>query len=393
MSLLAASREGAQRLVRPEETLRRIEAARVACGITRCADVTGLDELGIPVYCAIRPGARVQQVSNGKGLTRDHARVSALMEAIELWHAEEAPPGGFVRTSAGELRSQGVAFLDPRRLAASDTQVHWDEARRVDWSEGRDLEGGERVLVPGSFVSFVGTPRLHATSTNGLASGNHVVEATLHALYELVERDAAAELLGSQVLPIRERCRVLDLASIRMPLLADAVERIQRSGSRLVVLAVPSPVPVYTFWAVLMNPSSWISGSTFNTGWGTHLDVGVALARAVTEAAQSRATMIHGAREDVLAKAVFRDAVQARSTKAWRFFEELRPDTTLEALLDPAVEGSDDLESNLTFLVRRLTAAGHRLVRCDLTRPDLGVPVVKVVSPTLRLRQETAPGG
>ena len=57
-------------------------------GISRLADVTGLDRIGIPVVMACRPNARSLAVSQGKGLDRDAARASALMEAIELYHAE-----------------------------------------------------------------------------------------------------------------------------------------------------------------------------------------------------------------------------------------------------------------------------------------------------------------
>src|SRR5438093_1523690 len=53
---------GTHRLVAPEDTLARITPHLAACGITRCADVTGLDRLGIPVYCAIRPRTRTIQV-------------------------------------------------------------------------------------------------------------------------------------------------------------------------------------------------------------------------------------------------------------------------------------------------------------------------------------------
>ena len=57
-------------------------------GITRLADVTGLDRIGVPVFQAIRPLSRSVSVSQGKGLDPDAARASALMEAVETWHAE-----------------------------------------------------------------------------------------------------------------------------------------------------------------------------------------------------------------------------------------------------------------------------------------------------------------
>ena len=93
-SLIPAYTHGTHRLAPPEETFARITPYLQSCGITRCAEVTALDvDLGVPTYCAIRPAALVLQTTNGKGLTSISARVSALMEAIELHHAEQpAPP-------------------------------------------------------------------------------------------------------------------------------------------------------------------------------------------------------------------------------------------------------------------------------------------------------------
>ena len=57
-------------------------------GITRLANVTGLDRIGIPVVQAVRPNSRSLSVSQGKGVDMDSAKASAMMEAFELWHAE-----------------------------------------------------------------------------------------------------------------------------------------------------------------------------------------------------------------------------------------------------------------------------------------------------------------
>jgi ribosomal protein S12 methylthiotransferase accessory factor len=70
------------------ETLVRLESQKHRFGITRIAVVTGLDRVGIPVAMATRPNSRSVAVSQGKGLTLADAKVSALMEAIEIWHAE-----------------------------------------------------------------------------------------------------------------------------------------------------------------------------------------------------------------------------------------------------------------------------------------------------------------
>ena len=239
--------------------------------------------------------------------------------------------------------------------------------------------------MPASAVCFHRRPHLHVTTTNGLASGNHTTEASLHGLYEVIERNAAAELLGHKRIPIQEKCRVLALDSIDDPDLRGILDRIAAADSQLVVLQVDSSVPVPTFWAVLLSEDSLISGSTFNTGWGTHLDPAVAFVRAVTEAAQSRATMIHGSREDCLAKPVFRDAVTTRSSTAFQYFKSLRGNITWDALV-AGHPVSGDLAEHHATVIDLLARAGHRqVVCCDLTKPAIGISVVKVLVPSLRL--------
>lgn len=379
--------QGTWRLCSPEDTLARISPHLQRCGITRCADVTQLDNMGVPVYCAIRPTAAVLQVSNGKGLTHASAKVSALMEGIEFFHCENPDPARLQVHSMRALRAAGTAFVEPATIAGFLDSSYCADDYRMEWTPAQSLVTGNTVQVPASAVFFHRAPSLHMTTTNGLASGNHLLEATLHALYELIERDAAAGLLGQARIPIKEKCNVVDLASIDDTDLQHLTQMATHTGSRLVLLRVESVIPVYTFWAILMNEQSWISGSTFNTGWGTHVDPGVAASRAITEAIQSRVTMIHGAREDALIKPVFRKAQDVWGSKAFQYFMNLAPDTPW-AQLAHGVPGLDkDLTRTLQLLLDQLVAAGHpEVLRCDLTKPDINIPVVRLVAPTLRLR-------
>src|SRR6202020_1763686 len=81
-------RDGTHRLVSPETTLARVRPLRPVMGITRIANITGLDCIGIPVTMVCRPNARSLAVSQGKGLDLTAAKVSGVMESIEGYHAE-----------------------------------------------------------------------------------------------------------------------------------------------------------------------------------------------------------------------------------------------------------------------------------------------------------------
>ena len=89
-----------------------------------------------------------------------------------------------------------------------------------------------------------------------------------------------------------------------VPELRTILEHAAADETKVVLLWLKSAVPLHTFWAVLLNRHGLVTTSTVNVGFGTHVDKRVAAARALTEAAQSRLTFIHGAREDLFAKVV-----------------------------------------------------------------------------------------
>jgi ribosomal protein S12 methylthiotransferase accessory factor len=348
--------------------------------------VTQLDALSVPTYCAIRPDGLVLQVSNGKGLTDMAAKVSALMEAVELYHAEHPLPERLRRTCVAALRQDGTELLWPADISGF-YGGYFGERFLCDWVVGQDLATGRPVWAPASAVYFCRTPSLFHMSSNGLASGNHLAEATLHALYEVIERDARARLSVDGKIRVRERALVIDLSTLDAPELRTILEHATANETKVVLLWLQSAVPLHTFWAVLLNRHGLVATSTVNVGFGTHVDKRVAAARALTEAAQSRLTFIHGAREDLFAKVVY--AADSQVSHVYRFFDGLEPNATW-AVLDeqPTLAVERDLEAQLRQIVAALVRAGHdRLVCFDLTRPDMGIPVVKVIAPSLRFHQ------
>ena len=107
-----AQHSGNHRVVPPRETCRRARPAMKTIGVTRLADVTGLDYVGIPVWAAVRPLADDSSISvqNGKGPTPMHARAGAMMEAIEHYCCERPAPQAHVlqlsnASSPGRMQS------------------------------------------------------------------------------------------------------------------------------------------------------------------------------------------------------------------------------------------------------------------------------------------------
>jgi len=374
---------GTHRLVAPERTLEKIQPLSPSVGVTRCANVTGLDRLDIPVYSAIRPRGHILQTTNGKGLRATDAIVSALMEAVEHYHAENVC-GDVRRASMNELLHEEQLVVAPDALALYRSGTYFSGDFLLDWTEVENLHNGERLWLPASAVYICCSPMLFDFTTNGLGSGNHLAEATLHGLYEVIERDAVTRLsIEGRVRVRAPHCRVVDLSTVDSDPVRELCSKLARAKVELVLIWVKSCVAINTFWAVLLDTQPLNLTSTVNFGYGSHLSVSVAAIRAVTEAAQSRLSYIHGAREDLAQNISAQSSDVVRSLYA--FFSDIKVDTGWGDLRDLS---TDDMQKDLDEVVAAVMRAGFGGVyRVVLSRPHLKIPVVKVLVPGLRMNR------
>src|SRR5438876_688284 len=81
---------GVVRTIPPTVTICCVTPLLQRIDVTRVADVTRLDRVGIPNFTTVRPRERGEGLSyyNGKGITRAAAHAGALMEAVERYTAE-----------------------------------------------------------------------------------------------------------------------------------------------------------------------------------------------------------------------------------------------------------------------------------------------------------------
>jgi len=365
----ATYRRGTYRTVAPEQTWARVQPLLRHYGITRVADVTGLDRLGIDVFQAVRPLARTVSVSQGKGLDSMSARVSAVMEAIELSHAEQFVPVATTNGTARDvapLQAIGGFDLAPWSLVHPDLPVAWCTATGLITQQPQ-LVPVDLVRLDHAFPRQWAPPLFHATS-NGLASGNSVTEATVPALAELCERDSLARVRGTA--PVTWRW--LDSGSVAEPDVQCLLERFEHDGTHVdVLIAGDDPYCVEVRIASSLHPVTY-------SGAGCHLDPIVALLRALTEAAQSRLTGIAGARDD-LPPALFRPGL-GHPTPARR----VDPAELTSWAAPPASTATGDLEHDLGVLAQTVhDRTGTEPVRVVLPSAH-DIAVVKVIAPGLR---------
>lgn len=374
---------GTHRTLSPEDTVARYAPLMPAFGITRLASVGGLDRIGLPVYVCVRPNSRSLATAQGKGETAAAAMASALMESIEGWHAEriEAP---LRHASYDELRGL-TSVVDINALSARlSAQVATN--RPILWIEGWDLLNARPTWVPyetvtSNFVLQTGEQQVFRRDTNGLASGNHLLEAILHGLCEVIERDAL--LLWSMRDPATLKARQIDVAAVPDESLARVCARMAAVDTVVAAWDITSDVGVPTFTATIVeDPATpgWRGIGVFE-GHGTHPRPEVALSRAICEAIQIRVTMISGSRDDMFPRDYAGFA--GRDVQVELVAEFATPAPAYPFTL-PAAPPAGSFEEDLQAILDALRAVGiESVVAVDLSRPDIGVPVVKVVVPGL----------
>lgn len=368
--------DGTQRACPPEETLCVIEGKRAAAGITRVADITSLDRVGIPVFSSIRPSAEDGAISvyNGKGSTPTDAKVSAIMEGIERY-SSEVHDRDMVVASFEELIGSSTP-VDPRDLIIPKRAQ--TEGIRLPWVPGYDLVQDEEVMVPAHAV-FHPLPReyvpLFRTNTNGLASGNTLEEAIFHALAEVIERDGwslaeAARNMGPAVTGITDGPA------------ASMLEKFEDAGVEVMIRDITSEFGIPTF-AAASDDTQLKDPALLTLGMGTHTSARIALLRALTEVAQSRLTQIHGAREDTTEADMRRRIGYERMKRMNRRWYESTSTVKFDSL--PSFD-TDDFLNDIRYMVEALGKKGlDRVIVSDLSRPEIGVPVVRVIVPGLEV--------
>ena len=351
-------------------------------GITRVANVTGLDSIGVPVVMVCRPNSRSVAVAQGKGLELPGAKASGLMESIEGYHAETITLP--LRYCSLEELQYSSRVVDISGLPALSTSAFHPNLKLL-WCEGLDLLNDETVFVPYEVVHTDSTwPQPAGTgcfvsSSNGLASGNHRLEAVSHGICEVVERDATTLWwLNDRA---EQDSRSVDPETIDDQNCLDVLGKFHRAGLETVIWETTTDVGIASFFCAIFpsveEPARQLPPAA---GAGCHPSRGIALLRALTEAAQTRLTQISGSRDDA-----------GRET-----YTAHRYDSAFDRLRDqsqaPRVRrfsqapnwSSDSIDGDVDWELERLRSASiKRVIAIDLTKDIFQLPVVRVVVPGL----------
>jgi YcaO-like protein with predicted kinase domain len=382
---LAAARKvvtrGTHRARQPAEMLAAVRPLLATAGVTRLANITGLDRIGIPVYVGARPNARILSQSAGKGITPELAELSAAMEGIELFHAEFANLPTLDQTYAELAREHHVVEVDQLPLSRYSL---FSPINAEQWTLGWDLMQSQEVGVPLDCVVLpvrtAAPSKLFSfqTTSNGVASGCELVEALAVGLLEVIERDSVAASKGAAEWFGRPIPRVDLKTAGAYPLAHELLGKLEDGGVQPLVYDCTVDTRVTVFMTLLYDTRERRVGLA--EGSGAHLDPELALVRSLTEAAQSRTVAIAGARDDRCEP----DLLRIRLTDSRSRIEELESQSCSVDLREYTTVAAATFREDVDCILERLVEAGfRRALALDLTLPEFSetLSVVRVIIP------------
>lgn len=339
--------------------------------------------------------------SSGKGRSDAQAKTSALCEALERYSGVFRGDEPRMR---GTLHLLGADAVDPREcmLFSARQYVERDAwlARgsrfqivplpfapdvEIDWTPVWSLTYKRPRLLPTSYLYYNypsdAGPFFAWADSNGAAAGATPEDAMLQGLLELIERDAVA-LWWYNRLP---RAAVDLDAFSDDAFIVQMREFYREHGREFWVLDVTSDFDIPCFVAI----SRRVTGPTQDImlGFGAHFDASIALSRALTELNQFIPALLNvdpsGNTHYVMGDA---DALHwwRTATLENQPYLVARSDQALRKPTDFAPAPSERVAELLRSLVNRLEAEGHEVLVLDQTRPDVGLPVMKMIVPGLR---------
>jgi oxazoline/thiazoline synthase len=403
--------DGGHRTCSPQETLERY--GHHVSAITGAVPMLQRDTVGdgvLHVYLSGHNSARrarslrglrsdLRSSNCGKGTTDAQARASALCEGLERYSGTFR--GDEPRRRA-RLSDLGDAGIDPRTcLLFSERQYRerdtwnatqhqfdmvpmpFDPAAEIDWTPVWSLSRQTVRYLPTAYCWF-NVPQAHDQEfcyacSNGNAAGNTLEEAILQGFFELVERDSVALWWYNRV-----RRPALDLESFKIPYLDRLRDFLQQHHRDLAALDVTSDLGIPTIVAMSCRTDGGMEQILF--GLGAHMDVRVALLRAVTELNQMLGPVLTAPPDDPSA-----GGLTDRQTLHWLRTATLENQPYLRPCAAPARRARDfppcintDLKDDIEFCRTLAEREGSELLVLDQTRPEIGLPVVKVIVPGLR---------
>ncbi|RKT79849.1 ribosomal protein S12 methylthiotransferase accessory factor [Terracoccus luteus] len=409
----ARTSDGGHRALTPDQFVQRYErfvsdiTGPVSHLVALPLEVPGLhvysagQNFAMPMQSIADLKAGLRSASCGKGKSPEQAKASALGEAIErysgVFHGDEPRVVASLDSFASdevvhpnELHQYSDSqFAERAAWNARPSHFHWvgdaiDPAEPVEWTPLWSLSEQRRKWAPTSVLYYnYSTTRSRyngGANSNGCAAGASLEDAVLQGFMELVERDATAVWWYN-----RSRRRAVDLASFEDPYFTHWQEQYDALDRRSWVLDITTDLGIPTFVAISHRTDK--PAQDILLALGSHFDASVAIGRALSEMNQFLPAVI-GMPSDGSGTYAFTDPTQVHwwSTATIESEPYLVPDPDVPAATpaDFVDLSRDDLAEDVDVARGIVERAGMEMLVLDQTRPDIGLPVARVVVPGMR---------
>ena len=337
-------------------------------------------------YRPCRRGQGFRGKCYGKGITAIQAKTGALCEALErysgVFQGNEARRKATYRALGDQaIHPNQCMCFSPKQYQKRDqwnqceAEYNWvpqpfDKEREIDWSPVWSLTEERYKYIPTAYCYFAypydARHDFCRADSNGCAAGSTLEEAILQGFLEVVERDSVATWWYNRL-----RKPVVDLASLDLPYVEALRKHYAAHCREIHVLDITGDFGIPTFAAICISPAEEKRNVIF--GFGAHFDAQTAVLQALTEMNQ----LLPGLLSANLPR-VFVNDVQDVAF--------LQPDTAVAptCFANFPSMASDDLREDVVTCVKLARARGLEVLVLDQTRPDVGLPVVKVLVPGMR---------
>jgi len=388
--------DGGHRSLNPEDLLQQCAHLVGPSRIVEKVECQPRDPCDLVHVCVAHPGAALRSALYGtrrafrapcvgKGMTNAQARASAIGEAVErfswIFRGDEVR----IRSSHKELCNKAIhpntcmnfsarQYQEREKNNRREDQHNWvphrfDEQQEIEWTQIWSLTQEQFKYIATAYCYF-GYPPCEEhdfcrSDSNGNATGANFEEAILQGFLELVERDSVALWWYN-----RARRPGVDLESFGEPYFSALEDLYRVLGRDMVVLDITSDFTIPVF--VALSTSRKVKENLI-FGFGAHLEPRLAILRALTEMNQSLVQVITGKSPRLFVGKLLE-----------REFLEPDPSAAMRTCRDYLRLDSEDLREDVLTCVGLARKLGMETLVLDLTRPDGGMLVVKVIVPGLR---------
>lgn len=369
--------ENSFRLLSSKQALHKILPFRKQLGISRIANLSDFIDLDIYIVSAIRTKLNKGQVSStqGKGRSLEQATCGALIEALERHCAAHFDPTTLLYTTLNEMSQNSTSLSEFGYDSYQD---------KLGWFYGEDLVQGNNIWLPALEVYFpyYGSEIKYIPikpHTSGIACGANTEEATLFALFEVIERATSSTFLKNYT--SKNIGKVIREESISNTKTNELLKVLQYQGYKIIIFNLNSILPTYYVLILdLVNfgPKFMVSGTS------THLSHSIALDAAILEAIQGLIVGLQGVREDLDRHHNLYEVQKNNWENLFYKIRETLVKNNRESSFNTFIYSPEDTKTAIEFIIDEMKKLNiNKIYRCDLSNPIFPLSVVKVIVPAL----------